>query len=108
MADYIKAKILKKADGLICGFEIKDHGDPIVCSGVSVLTMNTINSLEAFTNTIADVDMADDAVGGALSFTVDNYDREDVQLLLKSLELGLKSIELEYTNDIKVFDWEVQ
>ena len=34
----------------ITGFEIKNHGTDIVCSAVSILSLNTVNSLEAFTN----------------------------------------------------------
>jgi len=98
MAKHIKAKILKK-DGLIYGFDIKDHGDPIVCSGVSVLTINTINSLEALLGIepLAEIDES-----GKIYFTVIDYQNDKVQLLLRSLELGLRSIEEEYNNDLKV------
>ena len=99
MAKHIKAKILKK-DGLIYGFDIKDHGDPIVCSGVSVLTINTINSLEALLGIepLAEIDES-----GEIYFTVIDYQNDKVQLLLRSLELGLRSIEEEeYNNDLKV------
>lgn len=101
MADHIKAKILRNADGLICGFDIKDHGDPIVCSGVSVLTMNTVNSLEAFTSALLRVDYDE---SGEIAFTVDRPEDEKVRLLMESLELGLRSIEEEYNEDIHVFE----
>lgn len=104
MADNITARVLKKADGLICGFDIEDHGDPIVCSAVSVLTFNTVNSIEAFIGTAPYVEMDE---SGKLYFTVEDYKDEKTQLLLKSLELGLKSIEMEYNEDIIVFDCEV-
>ncbi len=98
MADNIKAEILKK-DGLIYGFDIKDHGDPIVCSGVSVLTINTVNSLENLLDIVPEVELDE---GGEIRFTVDNYKDDKVQLLLRSLELGLLSIEEEYGDDIEV------
>ncbi|MBR1736831.1 MAG: ribosomal-processing cysteine protease Prp [Firmicutes bacterium] len=103
MADHIKAKIFKK-DGLIYGFDIKDHGDPIVCSGVSVLTMNTVNSLEALLGIVSDVKMDE---SGEIYFTVSDYKNDKAQLILRSLELGLRSIEEEYNEDIKVSE-EVQ
>ncbi|MBO5561887.1 MAG: ribosomal-processing cysteine protease Prp [Firmicutes bacterium] len=100
MADYIKAEIFRK-DGLIYGFDIKDHGDPIVCSGVSVLTMNTINSLEALLGITPALEINE---SGEIHFTVDDHKNEKAQLLLRSLELGLKGIEEEYSDDIKVYD----
>ena len=103
MAKHIKAKILKK-NGLIYGFDIKDHGDPIVCSGVSVLTINTINSLEALLGIEPDADIDE---SGEIYFTVKQYTNDKAQLLLKTLELGLRSIEEEYSDDIKVSE-EVQ
>ncbi|MBR6399876.1 MAG: ribosomal-processing cysteine protease Prp [Firmicutes bacterium] len=103
MAKHIKAKIFKK-NGLIYGFDIKDHGDPIVCSGVSVLTMNTVNSLEALLGVEPYAEIDD---SGEIYFTVSEYRDDKVQLLLKTLELGLRSIEEEYSDDIKVSE-EVQ
>ena len=103
MAKHIKAKILKK-NGLIYGFDIKDHGDPIVCSGVSVLTINTINSLEALLGIEPDANIDE---SGEIYFTVKQYTNDKAQLLLKALEVGLKSIEEEYSTDIKVSE-EVQ
>ena len=103
MAKHIKAKIIKK-NGLIYGFDIKDHGDPIVCSGVSVLTINTINSIEALLGIEPDANIDEN---GEICFTVKEYKNDKVQLLLSSLELGLKSIEEEYSTDIKVSE-EVQ
>lgn len=100
MADNIKAKIIKK-DGLIYGFDIKDHGDPIVCSGVSVLTMNTVNSLEALLGIEPEVKIDK---SGEIYFAVDEFKDDKVQLLLSSLELGLRSIESEYSEDIKVYE----
>ncbi len=98
MAKHIKAKILKK-DGLIYGFDIKDHGDPIVCSGVSVLTINTINSLESLLGIEPNAEIDE---SGEIYFTVMDYRSDKVQLLLRALELGLRSIEEEYNNDLKV------
>lgn len=100
MADHIKAEIFRK-DGLIYGFDIKDHGDPIVCSGVSVLTMNTVNSLEALLGIKPQLELDE---SGEICFTTESYKDEKAQLLLRSLELGLKSIAEEYPADIKVYD----
>jgi len=102
----IKAYICRNSAGQVCGFKVKDHGDPIVCSAVSVLCFNTVNSIEQFTDLDFSADASQD--GGDISFTVPFLEEggkdDNATLLLNSLVLGLKQIELDYSNDLKVFD----
>ncbi len=85
------------------GVKILNHGDPIVCSAVSILLLNCINSIEVFTS--ADFSFECAETGGDAEFRVVEFDEEGkAQLLLDSLILGLKSIEESYRNKIKVFD----
>lgn len=101
----IKAIIYRNNKNDIYGFEINDHADPIVCSAVSLLVLNTANSLEKF---VSDVDFnleyAED--GGYFKLNVPSVKsgvhNHDVALLLNCLELGLKGIELDYGREIKV------
>ncbi len=87
----------------ICGFEISGHagyakkGADIVCSAVSVLTLNTINAIENFTEIPYQVD-ADEKNGGYLKvlFPLEGLADHDVQLLLQTMEMGLLAIEAEY------------
>lgn len=106
----IKAYISRNALGEVCGFKIEDHGDPIVCSAVSALCINTVNSIEQFTDLDFSLDASQD--GGDMLFTLPYLENggedERACLLLNSLVLGLKQIELDYNNDLKVFDQEVQ
>ena len=102
MADHIKVTVLKDDNGILKGFRITDHGSPIVCSAVSALSFNTINSIEALTQARFTADMSED--GGDMSFEViDNTDR-DAALLLNALLLGLKAIELEHKEDIRIYE----
>jgi hypothetical protein len=91
---------------MVYGFKVSDHGDPVVCSAVSALCINTVNSIEQFTELDFSLDAAQD--GGDMSFTVpclqDGGRDDGASLLLNSLVLGLKQIELDYSNDLKVFD----
>ena len=83
----------------ITGFEIKNHGTDIVCSAVSILSLNTVNSLEAFTNVKYNLDY--DINGGFLKCIIkEDTLCEKAILLLSSFELGLKGIEAEYAKDI--------
>ena len=101
----IKAYIHRNNKGDIYGFKVNNHGDPVVCSAVSILTFNTVNSIEEFTEVKFSVDMDE---GGYMELIVEDINNgeynHDVDLLLESLVLGLKGIELDYKDDIKVFD----
>ncbi|WP_317854362.1 ribosomal-processing cysteine protease Prp [Chakrabartyella piscis] len=95
--------IVYQKDKQICGFEISGHagyakkGEDIVCSAVSVLTLNTINAIENFTEIPYQVE-ADEKKGGYLKvlFPLEGLADHDVQLLLKTMEMGLLAIEAEY------------
>ncbi|WP_250278507.1 ribosomal-processing cysteine protease Prp [[Clostridium] colinum] len=94
----IQAIFFKNNENII-GFEVKNHGKDIVCSAVSILTLNTVNSIEVFTDAIYSIDY--DTNGGFLKCIIDkNSLCEKTILLLSSLELGLKGIEAEYPKDI--------
>ena len=72
-----------------------DAGSDIICAGVSALVINTINSIEAFTE-----DTFRNAVHEEKDVVTYSITSRPVgqaaQLLLKSLVLGLKGIEHEY------------
>ncbi len=96
----IKVIFFKNNENII-GFEIKNHGRDIVCSAVSILALNTVNSLEAFTNVKYNVDYNTD--GGFLKCVINEDSLCDKAiLLLSSMELGLKGIEIEYPQDISL------
>ena len=71
-----------------------DAGKDIVCSAVSILVINTANSLEKLTNSkVKGVD------NGSLRWDFIEEPDEKGQLLMDSLVLGLKSIEKKYGNN---------
>lgn len=72
-------------------------GEDIVCSAVSVLTLNTVNAIEQFAEIPFRVE-ADEKKGGFLKilFPLEGMADHDTQLLLKTLEMGLSAIETEY------------
>ncbi len=87
----IHANIIRNGK-VIEGFDITGHagfaetGEDIVCAAVSVLAINTINKN-----------------GGLLQVALSDEGRNDpaVQLILSSLELGLKDVEQSYPKYIK-------
>lgn len=99
----ININVIRNAEDKICGVKVLNHGDPIVCSAVSILLLNACNSIEVFTSAEFSVDIAPD--GGDAVLTVSRFDDEGkAELLLNSLVLGYKSIEESYKDDIIVYD----
>ena len=72
-----------------------ENGRDIVCSAVSVLVINTINSIEKFTDCKCAVDTNQDS--GYIDFAVSNPNH-DSNLMMKSLLLGLEGIINSYSD----------
>ncbi len=99
----IEVAIKRDDKDRISSVSVKNHGDPIVCSAVSILLLNTVNSIEAFTKALFSFDSAEE--GGDSVLTLTHYDSEGkAELLMNSLVLGYKSIEESYNNEIVVID----
>lgn len=98
----IKAVVFIK-DKKICGFALSGHaafadsGKDIVCSAVSILTLNTINAIERFTEIPFRCE-AEEKKGGYLKivFPKEGMTDHDTQLLLQTMVMGLSEIASEY------------
>ena len=73
------------------GFD--DSGRDIVCAAVSVLTINTINSIEQLTKD--DFVVTQDEKKGIITMEFEELS-DEADLLLKSFELGVNGIYNEY------------
>lgn len=88
------------------GFECNGHsgfakaGKDIVCAGISILTINFINSVEKLTKTV--VETESDESKGYLKVTIKDYEKEDVVLLFESLRLGLNGIQENYSKYLRL------
>lgn len=98
-----KIFIYKNKKGIITAFKTEGHaefdryGKDIVCSAISVLVFNTINSIEKFTSDKFDLQMNEEK--GIIEFKlIDNISDNSI-LLMKSLELGLQGIKDSYGKD---------
>ena len=65
------------------------EGEDIVCAAISVLTINTINAIEAFTDVEASVSSNDET--GMIDYRIDKSTK-DTTLLLNTMILGLEMI----------------
>ncbi len=99
----IEIRIKRDPQDRISSVSVNNHGDPIVCSAVSILLLNTLNSIEVFTDALFSYEGAEE--GGASVLTIVRYDDcGRAELLMNSLVLGYKSIEESYGNEIVVID----
>ena len=89
-----------KRNGIYIGFDAEGHagfdnkGKDIVCAAISVLTINTVNSLEEINHEDVSADVKD----GNLVVRLKSNKESSSQTLIESLILGLKSIQEEYGN----------
>ena len=72
-----------------------DNGQDIVCAAVSVLMINTFNSVDRFTFDRLEISSMDEE-DGVMDITFPKEYSHDTKLLLDSLILGLKEITKEY------------
>lgn len=82
--------------GFLCsghaGFD--RYGKDIVCASISVLVINTINSLEEIAHEKLEVDM--DEKRGRIACSFEGPLQEASKVLLDSLVLGLSQIAMQY------------
>ncbi|MFZ7101845.1 MAG: ribosomal-processing cysteine protease Prp [Peptococcaceae bacterium] len=105
----INAVIYKDIHDTLVGFEISGHADyaetghDIVCAAVSILATTAVNSLEEQL-AIKPVYSVKEPEGYLKCTLADlkGHDLEVAQIILKTLEIGLKSIEQEYDNFLKL------
>lgn len=99
---------VKEKNGEMIGFHLEghagyaDYGQDIVCSAVSVLVINCINSIEELTD--ASVSLEQKEADGMIDFTVVSEVDDKVKLLFQSLRIGLRGISESYGNDYITFN----
>ena len=107
----INVYISRNKDNEIYGFRLNGHsgfaecGSDIVCSAVSALVLNTVNSIEKFTDEVFECS-ASEKEGGFLDFQFVKKAEisKDAGLLVRSMLLGLVSIKKEYGKFIDIHD----
>jgi uncharacterized protein YsxB (DUF464 family) len=97
---------VETVDGDIAGFTAKGHagydspGKDIVCSAVSILLYNAVNSCEKLLGVV--LDASDDGKTFTVRVAAEHLHHEGVQLLLKSMEFGLQQIAEQYPDYVKI------
>ncbi|NLL69796.1 MAG: ribosomal-processing cysteine protease Prp [Epulopiscium sp.] len=113
----ISITIFRRKKNQICGFQVKGHaeygpyGKDILCSAVTALVFNTINSIEALT--LEPIEYEYKSEGGFIRCHFLNASKsdlgQDAKLLVESMLLGLSHIQKDYGNEyIQIIDEEVE
>ncbi|MGJ9457094.1 ribosomal-processing cysteine protease Prp [Oceanobacillus sp. CF4.6] len=101
---------VNRSDNQITSFELSGHADSgpygydLVCAGVSAVSIGTVNAVMELCETNLDIEQGGE--GGYLSVKLPNQLQPEimaeVQLLFEGMLISLKSIELEYSEFIKI------
>lgn len=98
----IRAYFVHNKQKVLYGFMITGHagyassGYDIICSAVSALSLNTINSIEELCSD-SGCALVDETTG-TIKFKLTDKPSNEANLLLQSLEIGLKAINKEYSS----------
>ena len=90
-----KVTIYKNVKNECVGFKALGHagyaeeGEDIVCAAISILTINTMNAIETFTD--VDISLETDDELGLIEYRVDEPTKE-TSLLLDTMVLGLQTM----------------
>lgn len=81
-----------------------DHGQDIVCAAVSMIVINTINSIDSFTEepSLLSQDEEEGYIDCTFRDIKVNKGSQEAILLLKSMVLGLRSIKEQYGEYIQI------
>ena len=88
--------VYKNTKHQIVGFETYGHaeydeaGQDIVCAGISVLVINTVNAIEKFTDD--KTSLVSDEVSGKIDFRIKGNPSKEALLLLNAMVLGLTDL----------------
>ena len=92
----IHVTIFHNEDKECVGFQTEGHaeyadpGEDIICAAVSILVINTINSIEAFAED--EVSLMSDEESGMISYHLTQNPSKEAALLLNAMILGLQNM----------------
>lgn len=96
----INAELFLDSAGKIVRFTVRNHGESIACAAVSMLVLNTVNSIEYLTND--DIEYEYEEEGGFLTCSLPSERTEGAGILLDAMVLGLTSVQKQYPDEIEI------
>ena len=95
--------VISRGDGYIDGFRLTghagydDYGRDIICSAMSMIAINTVNSLSILAE--EDFGFDQDEETGLLYVKFDHRPNDGADLLLRSFELGIQGVIDQYGSE---------
>ncbi len=92
-----KVTVFKNKQNEYVGFKAVGHagygeaGEDVVCAAISVLTINTLNAIDAYTDD--KFSLKTDERTGNIDFKLNNIPSKETTLLLDTMVLGLQTME---------------
>jgi hypothetical protein len=90
----------------VLGFTARNHGASHVCAAVSLLMINTVNSIEKFTGDAVTCEYNED--GGYIKLAFNGEPGPEAALLTNAMMLGLHGVLSRYPQEINITEKEVQ
>lgn len=104
----ISVYVYKNSFG-IYRFKLKNHGDPIVCAGVSALAITCVNFLQERLR--LECELKHDKNSGFIDFAIPQFENKtlsinfkNAQLIIENMLYGLKLIEQTYYKQIEIIN----
>lgn len=95
----VKVSVYKNENNEYVGFTACGHagyaesGEDVVCAAISILTINTINAIEEFTDVKSSLTSNDKE--GRIDYRITGTPTKESELLFKAMVLGLQNLEEE-------------
>jgi len=94
----IDITLYKNKDGGIYRFTVLNHGEAVVCAGVSALVITCVNFVQSRFGVGV---QSHDANGGYIDFEVENLNA-DISLAIDQMVFGLEQIRESYKKEVKI------
>lgn len=98
----IFVELVRGTQGQWEAFTAKNHGSSEACAAVSLMVLNTVNSIEALTEQAFTCDYNEE--GGFIRFALKEPCEPEAALLLDAMLLGLKSVKQQYPKELTLKD----
>ena len=104
----VRVKLMTDLTGKIIAFEVRghasyaEHGQDIVCAGTSAVTQTAVLGLECFTGGEVKLIIEEGYLYCALKDTLSRADREQANLILTTMALGLEMIAQGYPQNLQI------
>jgi len=101
----IKVTLYHNNNKDIYRFSVSNHGEPIVCAGVSALVITCVNFIQAHFNHEIDLQMKDmQFIDFSVNELQQNKITHDTSLIINNMAYGLRLIAETYSDDIKIYE----